>query len=289
LESLGEQSDRCAKKLNIQVKIDTGLHRAGCELSKAKMLIEKVQRDRRFELTGVLTHFSSAVDDEQLTKLQHDRFDQVIHTLSTPLSTNCVLHEANTAATVQWKWTHRDMVRVGLAWLGSVPNGVCHEIDFRPVIAWRSRLAHVRKVEVGERVGYSGKWSASRSSSIGNVPVGYASGFPMGVGTDGNCECAYVRVFDNKFDNLLGEAPVVGSVCMDQISIDLTDVSGSGVGCGIELISADITSKSSLEYLAKIAGVVPHAIVSRISPKVHRSYLSSNANLDTVSIHRKHA
>jgi alanine racemase len=83
-----------------------------------------------------------------------------------------------------------------------------------------------------------------------------------------------VKVFDEQFQIPLRDAPVIGSVSMDQIVIDLTDIPESGVGCGIELISTDTSSQANLEQIAKVAGVVPHAILSRISPKVHRTYLA---------------
>jgi alanine racemase len=96
----------------------------------------------------------------------------------------------------------------------------------------------------------------------------------MGVGEEESSSGAFVRVYDEHFKIPFGDAPVIGSVCMDQIAVDLTDIPDRGVGCGIELISTDRTSKATLGEIAKVAGVVPHAIISRISPKVHRSYLS---------------
>jgi len=273
LQSLVRIADRLSTPLNVHVKIDTGLHRGGCALANAKALIENVLQDRRLKLTGVLTHFVSAVHDEELTRLQHDRLRQVLHSLSVPLPKDCVVHEANTAAMVQWQWSHLDMVRVGLAWTGTVPSGVETIAGLQQVVSWRSRLAHIKDVAAGERVGYSGKWMARRLSRIGIVPVGYAAGYPMGVGKEGEKKGAYVRVFDAKFKTALGDAPVVGSVCMDQIAVDLTDIVGIEIGCGVELISSNRESKATLENIAHVAGVVPHAIISRISPKVHRTYV----------------
>ena len=192
-----------------------------------------------------------------------------------------MIHEANTAATVQWTWTHLNMVRVGLAWTGAVPFGVTPLKNILPVLTWRTRLAHVRHVKVGEQVGYSGKWTAKRVSRIGIVPVGYASGYPMDVGEEGQSVGAYVKVYDEQFKTSLGDAPVIGCICMDQIAVDLTDIPQQGVGCGIELISADSTSQASLEQIAKVAGVVPHAILSRISPKVHRTYAEPKVEVVT--------
>lgn len=279
LESLLALADRYGMTLNVQVKVDTGLHRGGCELSEAAMIIERIQQEYRFRLTGVFTHFISSVDDESLTRLQHDRLDQVIHSLSTPLPPHCVIHEANTAATFQWKWSHRSMVRVGLAWTGSAPHGVTKLDGVKPVVSWRTRLAHVRHVGVGERVGYSGRWTAKRPSRIGIVPVGYAAGYPMGVGEEGDCKGAFVKVYDEQFKTSFGDAPVIGCVCMDQIAIDLSDIPDRGVGCGIELISTDTASQATLERIAEVAGVVPHAIISRISPKVHKTYLSPSVDV----------
>ena len=273
LQSLVCVANRLNMPLKVHVKIDTGLHRGGCALKNAKALIEKVLQDQRFKLTGVLTHFISAVHDEDLTRLQHDRLSQVLHSLSVPLPSDCIVHEANTAAMVQWGWARRDMVRVGLAWTGTVPNGVAPNLDLQPAVSWNSRLAHVKDIAAGERVGYSGKWMASRPSRVGIVPVGYAAGYPMGVGAEGNKTGAHVRVFDEHFKKPLGDAPVVGSVCMDQIAVDLTDITGNAIGNGIELISANRESKATLEQVAYVARVVPHAIISRISPKVHRTYL----------------
>jgi len=275
--------------LNVHIKVDTGLHRGGCKSSSAASLIERVIREKRLRLTGIFTHFISAVTDESLTRQQHNRLENVLQELSSPLPQGCVVHEANTASMVQWDWTHRDMVRVGLAWTGTVPKEVASLEGFEPVVSWRTRLAHVKNVSAGERVGYSGKWMARRQSRIGIVPVGYAAGYPIGVGAEGENDGAFVRVLDEKFGTVLGDAPVVGSVCMDQIAIDLTDVPQHGIGCGVELITTDLTSKATLERIANVAGVVPHAIISRISPKVHRAYVEPMVDIVTPSRNRKHA
>jgi alanine racemase len=74
---------------------------------------------------------------------------------------------------------------------------------------------------------------------------------------------------------------------MDQIAVDLTGIAGNEIGCGVELISANSESKATLEKIAYVAGVVPHAIISRISPKVHRTYLDFCANISN-SLQREH-
>ena len=150
--------------------------------------------------------------------------------------------------------------------------------------SWTTKLAHVKLVNAGDLVGYSGRWIAKRNSLIGIVPVGYASGYPMGVGEEEGHEGASVCVLDEQTGNRIGDATVIGSVCMDQIAIDVTDIPNVGVGSVVELISSHPDSKATLQNIAKAAGVVPHAIICRISPNVPRTYKSTQQNFITNSI-----
>jgi len=208
-----------------------------------------------------------------MTRLQHNQLDQVIESLGVRLPRSCVLHEANTAAMMQWKWSHRNMVRVGLAWTGTVPAPLHGLRAFRPVVSWTSHLVHIRSVKKGDHVGYGGLWTASRNSVIGIIPIGYAAGYPMDVGANARGNGAFVHILSE--GESIGDAPVIGAVCMDQIAIDLTDLPSAKVslGCSVELLSTRIGSKATLRDLAMSAGVVPHAVISRISSSnVLRAY-----------------
>lgn len=273
LRAILEMASRFGSVINVQVKVDTGLHRGGCDAVEAKRIIETILSDKRVALTGVMTHFASAVHDEAMTRLQHQQFDQVIESLDSQLPAVCVFHEANTAATMQWKWSHRNMVRVGLAWTGTVPAPLQGLPAFRRVVSWTTHLAHIRSVKKGDQVGYGGLWTAARDSVIGVIPVGYAAGYPMGVGADASSSGAFVHILCG--DKSIGDAQVIGAVCMDQIAVDLTDLPKGelSLGCSVELLSTHESSKASLGELAIAAGVVPHAVISRISlSKVNRTY-----------------
>ena len=106
----------------------------------------------------------------------------------------------------------------------------------------------------------------------------------MQVGEEGDKRGAFVRIFDEVFSIPLGDAPVIGCVCMDQIAIDVTDFPATAVGSGVELISTDPSSRATLDQIALAAGVVPHAIISKISSKVHRSYRSPSVQINAQSL-----
>ena len=275
LQGVLQMASRFGSVIRVQVKVDTGLHRGGCDPKEATRLVHLILNDKRVSLTGIMTHFASSVHDAEMTRLQHDRLDQLIKPMASVLQPDCLIHEANTAATMQWRWTHRDMIRVGLAWTGTVPAPLVGLDAFRPVVSWTTHLAHVRSVKKREQVGYGGTWTATRDSLIGIIPVGYAAGYPIGVGADAHGQGAHVHVVRGRNAESIGEAPVIGAVCMDQIAIDLTDLPKNklSIGIGVELLSTKPRSKASLSNVAIAAGVVPHAVISRISSsKVRRTY-----------------
>jgi alanine racemase len=283
LKAVMQMASRFGSVIRVQVKVDTGLRRGGCDPKEADRLIHLILNDNRLSLTGIMTHFSSAVHDEEMTRLQHSRLDQLIEPLATVLQEDCCIHEANTAATMQWRWTHRDMIRVGLAWTGTVPSPLVGLDAFRPVVSWTAHIAHIRSVKKGEQVGYGGTWRATRGSLIGVIPLGYAAGYPMRVGADIEGNGSFVHVLTGKNNEPVGEAPVIGAVCMDQIAIDLTDLPTNKIqlGCKVELLSTRSGSRASLSNVAIAAGVVPHAVISRISSsKVHRTYRNEGVQVE---------
>ncbi len=258
----------------IHVKVNTGLNRGGCNCSQAVSLIGRAKADDRVRLAGVMTHFAAAAQDERRTWDQHVEFDKVL--MASDVPADVLIHEANTAAAIRWPWARRSMIRVGLAWAGHVPHGVDTDVPLQPSVRWLSKLAHVRRVAAGECVGYGAAWRADRDSLIGIIPVGYAAGFPIAAGAGSGGSGAVVAVRDAATSDLLGHVPVVGSVCMDQMAVDLTALAESvcGLDAEVELISPSVQSPASLPRLAEAAGVVPHAVLCGISSRIQRQYVS---------------
>jgi alanine racemase len=70
----------------------------------------------------------------------------------------------------------------------------------------------LRTIQAGEIVSYGGTWTAPRETIIAVAAIGYADG--------------YHRILSNQTSVLfMGKrVPVVGTVCMDYIMLDVTDV-----------------------------------------------------------------
>ena len=58
--------------------------------------------------------------------------------------------------------------------------------QLRPVMTWKSRVVQVKTIDKHTPVGYGSVWTSKRPSVIGLVPVGYADGYPAGVGVRDN-------------------------------------------------------------------------------------------------------
>jgi alanine racemase len=148
--------------------------------------------------------------------------------------------------------------------------------DLRPVVRWSSRVVQVKEVPAGTPVGYGARWTAPRDSTIALVPVGYADGYPVLRDARPGAE-QWVRL--HAPDGSTFEAPVVGAVNMDQITLDVTGIVAGDqhrwIGCEAELISRDPSSKAHLFRLAEASGMIPHEALTRLNPRIARTVSSA--------------
>ena len=140
-----------------------------------------------------------------------------------------------------------DWVRLGIALYGYDSAGRL-SAEFEPVLSVEAEIVQVKEVPAGARVGYGGRWTAERPSRIGIVPVGYADGYSWRLGNRAEVLVAGRRV------------PVVGSVSMDLLAVDLTDVTAQ-VGSRATLLGRQGAAAISAVELAAEVGTVPYQLL----------------------------
>lgn len=123
------------------------------------------------------------------------------------------------------------------------------QLDLRPVLVLKARVALIRDVPKGEYTGYGRAFQTKRDSRIANLPIGYADGR------------AYVRI---------GEftAPIVGRICMDQHAVDITDAPGVAVGDIATLVDNRKDSRISAPRIAEQAGSICNELLSRMGSRL---------------------
>ncbi|WP_298267812.1 alanine racemase [Geobacter sp.] len=267
---LDEAAARLYRKAKVHVKIDTGMGRLGVAAAEAPDFFRKLRELRHIELEGIISHFASAdeLDDEgrRYTDRQAALFaEAVAEARSLGLSPRYV-HIANSAAAFGMKLPFCNMVRPGIVLYGALPSQEFEgRMALRPVMRLRSTVAMLKEVAPGTSISYARRYTAPDRRLIASIPVGYADG--------------YDRALTNRGEVLVrgGRARVTGTVCMDWIMADVTDIPGVGVGDEVTLLGCDRDGACvRAEELAAWAGTIPYEIFCGISKRVPRIYLNAS-------------
>lgn len=256
---------RRGRPVDVHIKLDTGMSRLGLRASELPRVLGDLAASPSLRLAGVATHFACAdAAPEEPTREQLTRFTEGLATVAQAGFTNLVRHAANSAATLRFPEARFDAVRPGLALYGVRPPFAGAEPmggpTLRPVLSLRTRVQSVRELPSGESVSYGWTWTARRPSRIGTLPIGYADGYPRRV-TTGEVVVRGRRV------------PIVGTICMDMLMVDLTDVPSAGVGDEVVLIGRMGDAEIVLDEVAAWAGTISYEVLCGISKRVPRQYV----------------
>lgn len=247
----------------VHLKIDTGMHRAGCHPSDAVHLAAKIVASPALELAGVFTHLAVADDPAHpFTALQLQRFDDVLARLAASGIDAGLVHAANSAGALAHPAARRSMVRIGIATYGIAPGpGVAHLArELRPALSLRARVSFVRRLEAGERLSYGLRHTVDRATTIATVPIGYADGVPR-------------RLFTAGCPVLLGGRfhPIAGVVTMDQLMVDVGD-SDVAFGDEVVLIGEQGGKRITAEEWAVRLDTIGYEVVCGISKRIARHH-----------------
>jgi alanine racemase len=250
----------------VHVKLDSGMGRLGTrDPAEAVQVVQAVDEAVGVRLAGIMTHFATADEheDDGFFLAQLDAFERFVAELHGG-HPEAVVHAANSAATLREPRAHFDMVRCGIAVYGMDPFGVdAAARDLAPALELRSYVADVKRCRAGESVGYGRRFVAERDTWVGVLPLGYGDGFRRGLSN--NCE---VLIAGARF-------PVVGTVSMDNVTVDLGPDPGreSLAGTAATVIGVQGQARISAEELARRLATINYEITCAISTRVPRTYV----------------
>jgi alanine racemase len=122
-------------------------------------------------------------------------------------------------------------------------------------------MTHIKTIPAGEGVSYGLKFVTPCDMLVGTVAVGYGDGYkPLSLAAMWTCSCAEKR------------ARQIGTICMDQMMIDLTNVPDAEVGDDVVLLGAQGDDEITADELADKAGTISYEILLSISERVPRVY-----------------
>jgi alanine racemase len=267
---------RYKQTLRYHLKVDTGMNRLGFRFDHLRGTLPELIASPNLELAAVYTHFATADDPESaLFDQQRTRFERALKEIdelrgpdrpalrnpggSTRPDRPPYVHAANSAALLRDSRVWYDRVRPGLLLYGIVPPPLASTIALTPIMTLGSRIVAVKGVRTGEGVGYGVKFSAERPTTIAIVPAGYADGLDLRLAGRGSVLIRGCR------------APIVGSVCMDMLMADVTDLDVSP-GDEVVIIGSQGDDRIDVREMAAQIGTIPYEILCRIGSRIQRVY-----------------
>lgn len=268
LAEVVEAAERVGRPADIHVKVDTGLWRNGSAPATLPDLLDAVAREVRagtVRLEGMWSHLAEAdvVGADSLER-QRERFDAALGQAEVRGLHPRVRHLGSSGSLWTAPQCQYDLVRAGIGLYGLTPGdglGTAADLGLTPAMTLVTRLAHVKRIDVGERVSYGGTWTAGEATYVGLVPLGYADGLPRSAG---NVESV-----------LVGErlCPIVGRMAMDQCVVDLGPSSVARPGDEVVVFGPGGRGERTADEWASSLGTIGYEIVTRMGSRVPREYV----------------
>jgi alanine racemase len=248
------------RRARVHLKLDSGMGRLGERDPDALLeLARTCAKDDRIEIAGAWTHFATADEPgDEFMGEQLAAFAPVAERIR-EIGPGCVVHAANSAATLRDPATHFDMVRCGIAIYGLDPfHRDPDEHDLEPALELHSYVADVKRFEAGSSAGYGRTWRAPQETWVGVLPIGYGDGVRRGLSNN-----AEVLVGGRRY-------PLVGTISMDNITIDLGAETTVEPWAPAVLIGRQGSERILAEEVAARLETINYEITCGISSRVPR-------------------
>jgi alanine racemase len=247
----------------VHLKVDTGMHRVGCDPAEAVELATAIDRAPRLRLASVWTHLAVADEpDRPDTAAQLARFDAAVAAIEAAGIAVPERHAANSAGAIAHPAARHDLVRAGIAVYGIAPSPqLAGVVPLRPALRLVSEVAHVKVVPAGEGVSYGLRWAPEVATTVVTVPIGYADGVRRRLGALGG-------------EVLIGgrRCPIAGTVTMDQITVDCGPGATVARGDEVVLIGRQGDERITAEEWADRLGTIGYEITCGLGPRLPRTH-----------------
>lgn len=283
--------NQAGQTIHVHIGIDTGMHRLGIRCEHMDE-IRSVYGMENLRVEGLFTHL--CVSDSPLpehiafTNSQVKAFYQVADTLKEegyPCSGLHLLASYGILNLLQGQTSKKenarpfadgrsaytdqrlaaDYVRPGIVLYG----GLSTEADTKPwhdllmpVLSLKAKVTSIRPLYAGESCGYGAAFTAKKDMRIATISIGYADGLPR--------ELSY-----GKGNALLHgcKVPILGRICMDQATIDVTDIPATQPGDTVVLVGRSGRQEITVGEVAEQCGTITNEILSRLGPRLERVLL----------------
>lgn len=261
LEKINEVAASMHKIARVHLKIDTGMERIGPHYYSAEKLLTKSLEMKNCEVVGIFSHFAKSENDIEFTKLQLERFLEVLsfydkHSLKYPIR-----HIANSGAILTFEDSYLDMVRPGAILYGINPDeSVFKNLNVKSALSLKSEVVYFKVVKENTGISYGHTYVTKEQTRVVTIPIGYGDGFS--------------RLLSNKASALIRghKYPIVGNICMDQCMVNIGKDGESFNGDEVVLIGTQGDSKITVNEVASLLGTDPRDVLVSLNSRIPRRY-----------------
>lgn len=247
---------------SFHLKLDTGMNRLGLRPGPgAAEAVARMAALPGLRLAGIFTHL--ALVDAEHDRAQFDMFMDFVAELKRLGVDPGLRHVCDSIGLARYPEYRLDLVRAGAALYGLPPlrAPAIERAGLRTAFALRTRISRLRRLGPGEGVGYDHSWKAPEAGALlATLPIGYADGYRRSLSNKGEVSIRGVR------------APVVGLVCMDQCTVDVSAVHGVAEGDEVLLLGEGPDGVVAPLEMAAWVGTNRNELVAGLGRRLPRAY-----------------
>ncbi|HSJ67860.1 MAG TPA: alanine racemase [Anditalea sp.] len=265
------------KKARIHIEVETGFHRTGFEWNQRQELSDLLKANLdHLSLTGLCTHYAGAESIGNYVRVKqqietYQKFKTFFTEQELPFS---LYHTACSAAALSYPETIMDMVRIGIALYGFWPSQETYMSKYkdlesypgknplRRLLSWKSQVMSIKKVKMGDFIGYGSSYMAPRDMTIALVPVGYCHGFSRKLSNLGKV------LVQGKI------LSIVGTVTMNSIAVDATDLKHIERGEEVVIIGKQKKQELTVASFGESSNQVNYELLTRLPQDIERRIIS---------------
>jgi len=274
LTKAAKMAKKLHKKAIVHIEVETGMNRTGFEKNELNSVITFLKKEiEHITFKGLCTHYAGAESIANYYRVdkQIKRFEEIYQYLCKNDLKPEIKHSACSAASIMFPETRMDMVRIGIIQYGLWPSPEVFvnflstkksKIDpLQRVITWKSKIMSVKKVKIGEFIGYGTSFLAERKMTVAIIPIGYSHGYSRSLSNQG-------RVLINGHRCI-----VVGSVNMNMMTIDVTNLESVKKDDEVVLIGSQDDLSVSVASFSDYSNQLNYELLTRISKTIPRKII----------------
>lgn len=266
------EAKKLKKKAKIHIEVETGFHRTGFEWHELETLFNILSVNfEHLECCGLCTHYAGAESINNYVRIQEQikNYREFKNWFTEKGITFKHYHTACSAASLSYPETIMDMVRIGIAQYGFWPSQETYMSKFKQLdpkkknplkrlITWKSQIMSTKEVDMGDFIGYGNTFMANRPMRIALVPIGYSHGFS--------------RILSNGGKVLIqGKTmPVVGTVTMNSIAVDITDLNRAKKGDEVVIIGKQKKNEITVASFGESIHQINYELLTRLPQDIPR-------------------